>query len=654
MIIAAQSSDGLVEQIGDADTIDDVPVDADPEGRRSFPHRPSVYPLQPIASVKPTLSAELYRRSTEFWDVVEREDGLFLDKFCWVDFNAFVNVFFEWHWLRCTGSSADALELEVEGAGEVHVTRTLRDGRSERIATQRVETGRSVIAIPPPSLSPGTLSFAAGTRDDAGLIIKNAVWSTSMPPRQNVVVDIVICTFNKLAMLRPSLDALCRSGLPTPGIGRIIVVDQGTDRLTADCTLGEATRNAIASERLLIIEQPNLGGAGGFTRGIVESVSEEGFADCTHVLLMDDDVLFEPRLLPRLVAFLSRLPKEAVVGGSMLDMMRPHHMFAYAERFNVRTGHCEQLEPSGLDLHKSQDILRLEDASTGNYNGWFICCFPRSVFEKHGFPLPMFVRSDDCEFGLRLTNRGVPLIHMPALFVWHEPFWLKRRAWIEVYTLRNHLIVANTACDRYNWLLAIRRLGEFWYYISTYQYNIAFACCLAIENYLEGPEAIFGNTIDQHKKIDTRMSVFEDELRRSHAVVRSSLCPRRGAVSRSRCHSMLPQVVGWLSNIAWNLWGRSVRSSVYVEADQAVPQDRLYWRAFHKFPVVLIDVADGHSSVALFHEPAIARRLTVRMLKVIGRLLWSGSRRRVEYREAVRTFGSKAHWQDTFAALPKG
>ena len=618
------------------------------------PRTAPCFPLQPIALQKPTLSADLYRGGSGFWDAVEREDGLFLDESCWIDFNAFVNVFFEWHWMRCIGSTADALEIEVEGSGEIHVTRTLRDGHAERVVTQQIETGRTTVTIPPPADTPGTLSFAVGTRDKAGFTIKEAVWSTRTPERRIVVVDVVICTFNKLAMLLPSLEALCREGLATPGIGCIIVVDQGTDRLRASA-LGQATAEALASGRLVVIEQPNLGGAGGFTRGIVTAISDDhgGSPACTHVLLMDDDVMFEPRLLHRLVAFLGRLPENAVVGGSMLDMMRPYYMFAYAERFNVNTAHCERLEPSGLDLRKSDDVLKLEDAPNGNYNGWFLCCFPRTAFERHGLPLPMFVRSDDCEFGLRLTNLGFPLIHMPALFVWHEPFWLKRRAWIEVYTLRNHLIVANTAATRYSWLLAIRRLGEFWYYVSTYQYGIAFACYMAVESYLQGPDAVFNNTIDQHNSIMQRMAAFEAGLPQSQPVPRSSVCPRRGGQPASRLHLLLPGVLSWLANVVWNLLGRSVRPEGPVAADQAVPQDRLYWGSFHRFPVVLVDASDGVSSIALFHDAAVARRLTRCMLKVVGCLLWRGSQRRDEYREAVSSYGTKMFWQKTFAGLSR-
>ena len=48
-----------------------------------------------------------------------------------------------------------------------------------------------------------------------------------------------------------------------------------------------------------------------------------------------------------------------------------------------------------------------------------------ALVEKVGLPLPVFIRGDDVEYGLRLYMRGVDTIVMPGIAVWHEPFYLK-------------------------------------------------------------------------------------------------------------------------------------------------------------------------------------------------------------------------------------
>ena len=50
-----------------------------------------------------------------------------------------------------------------------------------------------------------------------------------------------------------------------------------------------------------IVTNPNLGGAGGFARGLWEHRRR---GQATHVLFMDDDVAFEPEVIARTVAFL--------------------------------------------------------------------------------------------------------------------------------------------------------------------------------------------------------------------------------------------------------------------------------------------------------------------------------------------------------------
>ncbi|MHA0112039.1 hypothetical protein ACXYUI_34045, partial [Klebsiella pneumoniae] len=65
-----------------------------------------------------------------------------------------------------------------------------------------------------------------------------------------------------------TLLTLCGDDEATEAIERVIVVDQGTDLV---CELdGFAAVEESPGERLSYIRQPNLGGAGGFTRGMYE------------------------------------------------------------------------------------------------------------------------------------------------------------------------------------------------------------------------------------------------------------------------------------------------------------------------------------------------------------------------------------------------
>ena len=54
----------------------------------------------------------------------------------------------------------------------------------------------------------------------------------------------------------------------------------------------------------------NVGGVGGFTRGIIEAMKMQSSKDISHVLLMDDDAVIQPHSLEVNYVFLSLLKEE--------------------------------------------------------------------------------------------------------------------------------------------------------------------------------------------------------------------------------------------------------------------------------------------------------------------------------------------------------
>ena len=72
-----------------------------------------------------------------------------------------------------------------------------------------------------------------------------------------------------------------------------------------------------------LVPNRNCGGAGGFTRGMIEALKDPGF---THVILMDDDIVLNPEVLTKTMLFLSSVKKEwqdAPLGGSLIERAIP-------------------------------------------------------------------------------------------------------------------------------------------------------------------------------------------------------------------------------------------------------------------------------------------------------------------------------------------
>ena len=96
----------------------------------------------------------------------------------------------------------------------------------------------------------------------------------------------VVVTYNRLELLKQVIIAL---RLQTIHVNKIIVIDNGST---------DGTKEWLDSqESLITIHQENVGGAGGFYRGIKEAMSTES----DWIWCMDDDVFPSSQCLERLI-----------------------------------------------------------------------------------------------------------------------------------------------------------------------------------------------------------------------------------------------------------------------------------------------------------------------------------------------------------------
>ena len=69
---------------------------------------------------------------------------------------------------------------------------------------------------------------------------------------------------------------------------------------------------------------------------------------------------------------------------------------------------------------------------------------PRQVAEELGQPLPLFIKWDDADYGLRAAEHGYPTVTLPGAAIWHMAWSDKDDAidWQAYFHLRNRLVVA--------------------------------------------------------------------------------------------------------------------------------------------------------------------------------------------------------------------
>jgi galactofuranosylgalactofuranosylrhamnosyl-N-acetylglucosaminyl-diphospho-decaprenol beta-1,5/1,6-galactofuranosyltransferase len=261
--------------------------------------------------------------------------------------------------------------------------------------------------------------------------INDLAWVTDIAPKHNPSLSVGLCTFNREPELAATLAALSSQRVKTPEIKTVYVVNQGPE-FSNERILAEIDKPGIA-----LIEQPNLGGCGGFTRSMFEATQAK--AETTHHLLMDDDIVLDPRLLDKVVHFLRYAHQTLAVGGQMLEIENPTLLYEAGGRLHPQlfvtpvAQNTEVGRPNALKLFSETPKI--------DYNAWWFCVLPVAAIQKIGLPPPLFIRGDDIEYGCRLSASGFETIPLPGCPVWHESFSRKDADWMMYYVFRNRIFL---------------------------------------------------------------------------------------------------------------------------------------------------------------------------------------------------------------------
>jgi len=324
----------------------------------------------------------------------------------------------------------------------------------------------------------GMYSFELEALSD-DCVLYGGSYTSEVPPdkRRDVIIGAGICTFRREAFVEKNLEILKDSILENPdclmyGHLEVFISDNGKT-LAAE---------RLGAEHVHIYPNRNLGGTGGFTRTLIEMKKD---TKATHALLMDDDIVIEPEALIKTWTVLTLLKEEyadAFIGGAMLRRDRQN---IQVESGAVWNGGMLNSLKAGLDLRKLDSCLHNEYEEYVEYNAWWYCCFPMEIVREDNLPLPIFIRGDDLEYGLRNMKH---LILMNGICVWHEPFENKYSSFLEYYIIRNQLIDNAFHCPWYGAKqLKKAAMTHCKQEIMFYRYKNVDLYIQGIEDFLKGP-----------------------------------------------------------------------------------------------------------------------------------------------------------------------
>ena len=118
---------------------------------------------------------------------------------------------------------------------------------------------------------------------------------------------------------------------------------------------------------------------------------------------------------------------------------------------------------------------------------------PRRVAEELGQPLPLFIKWDDADYGLRAGEHGYPTVTMPGVAIWHMAWSDKDDAidWQAYFHLRNRLVVSALHWDAPVNGLVKSSIKATLKHLLCLEYSTVAIQNKAIEDFLAGPEHIF-------------------------------------------------------------------------------------------------------------------------------------------------------------------
>ena len=572
-------------------------------------------------------------------------------------FGTYFNAFPASYWRRWTDFDSVRLVAKVRGHGSVVVYRSTSKGHVLRASSSPVDsdvTQTLTLDLPlKPFIDGGWYWFdlEAGSSE---LILEEAVWGVETDKVVSGSVTIGITTFNRPDFCVDQLLNLAGDPAVLEILDEVLVVDQGTQKVT-DNPLYEQAATALG-DKLRILEQSNLGGSGGFSRSMAEGVSK-GVSD--YVLLLDDDVVCELEGILRAVTFADLAKSPTLVGGQMFSLYDRSVMHAYGETMakyrwfwgpapSTVHGH----DFAKRSLRSTQWLHRRVDV---DYNGWWMCLIPTRVIEDIGLSLPMFIKWDDAEFGLRAAAAGNPTVTLPGVAVWHVPWTEKDDTldWQAYFHERNRLIsgLLHSPYDR-GGRLVLESLENHAKRMVSMQYGTGETILLAMADVLDGPERMHRDMAFRVPEIRELRERFPD-ARAEPALdrfppPRLKKPPRKGRAvvsPRGPAGKVRTAAVGLLRQV------RPVRELASQFPEGIVPHvDQRWWR-LAQFDSAIVSSADGMSAAWYRRDPRQFKEQMARSARLHAQLYREWPVLAAQYREALPELTSPETWKQTFAGL---
>ncbi|MEI4281338.1 glycosyltransferase [Klenkia terrae] len=537
------------------------------------------------------------------------------------------------YWQRWTTRTEVVVTARVAGAGRIRLEASDLEGEARTVATHDVD-GDGTVRLTgriDRFLDGGALWLEFETAG-AELEVADLEWSVA-PPERLRPVAVVICTYNRADDCVATLTAIAEDPASLQTADAVYVVDQGTD--TVESRPQFAAVAQTLGDRLVYVRQPNLGGAGGFTRGLFEVTGVAG-TEHANVIFMDDDVLCEPETVVRLNALANSTVEPAIVGAQMLYLLHPDQLHVGAETADLpllAAGIAAPLALTAENVVEEQQDVRVD----AGYNGWWSCLIPAEAVAQLGLPLPMFFQWDDIEYGFRARAAGIATITLPGAGVWHADFgWKDWDDWHRYFNLRNAMITAALHSDFDGRQVARGLAAQLGRYLVSMQYGLAHTLIKAVEDFLQGPSVLADGGVAAAAEIRRERAAYGETVRHPAAEV-PGLRAADISISSAAPPPRLKRLV-LAKRVLDQARGRTVPHAVGIRAAEAS------WYHVARYETAVVTDASQEGVRVRRRDPEAAKELTRRGARACWQLVRRAAALREEYRAAVPQLTSRENW----------
>ncbi|WP_457962912.1 glycosyltransferase [Arthrobacter sp. D1-29] len=574
-----------------------------------------------------------------------------------ISFGTYFNAFPASYWRRWTSVREIRLVVRTRGTGTVTVYKSNARGSVQRVDGRHVDgDSTSAFELTLKPFGDGGWYWFDLAASSGDLVLEDGQWEAEGISRPSGQVTLQITTMNKPDFCLNNARILADNPEVLRNVKEILIVDQGTQKVQDQGDF--AAVSTSLDGKLRIINQANLGGSGGFARGMYESI--ENGSD--YVLLLDDDIVVEPESITRLLTFADYCRKPTIVGGHMFDLYNRSVLHTFGEvvdpfRIVPAAPHADMETRHDFSVSNLRQTPWLHRRVDVDYNGWWMCLIPTAVIKEIGLSLPLFIKWDDAEYGLRAREAGYATVSLPGAAVWHVS-WIDKDdlvGWQAYFHARNRLITTliHSPYPKGGRVLRESVQADVKHLVSM-QYFTEHGRIEALKDLFKGPDALHQVLATKLPEINALKSSYPDAQLKDD--VDDFPAPKIGRGPMGGIVVGMPSkkdLIPWgIKTVARQLIKTPGPESSERPQGYLAHRDNRWYRVAH-YDSVVVSNAEGTGASWYQRDPKKLKSMLAEATVLHAKLFREWDKLAHEYRSAVAEISSIDAWKKTFEANTK-